>query len=158
MRWLMCVYMQDQAPQQVALAAAGLQLLSSRPQPAQAVATGPNSNTVALLQKLSLSGAAQVAAANRPDSAVAAAADSSGSRSARVTQVLAAMQGPLLPPAAVMQQGKDFAQQLLAEAAVVQQQLTEFREVAWPGLLEAAMNEAWSGHATGVKPVGKAGV
>lgn len=151
--------MQDQAPQQAALAPAGIQLTSTQPQPAQAAATHPKSDTAALLQKLSLSGAAAVTAAGRPDSAAAGDGSSnSSSRSARVTQVLAAMQGPLLPPGAVMQQGRDFAQQLLAEAAVVQQQLSEFREVTWLGLLEAAINEAWSGHLTGAKPVAKADV
>jgi len=69
--------------------------------------------------------------------------------SGRVSQVFAAMRGPLLPPPAVMEQGQKFAQQLLREAAVVQQQLAEFEEVTWPALIEQSIHEAWSGHPSG---------
>lgn len=59
------------------------------------------------------------------------------------------MRGPLLPPAAVVEQGQQFAKQLLAEAAVVQQQLGEFEEVVWPGLVERSIHEALTGHSSG---------
>jgi hypothetical protein len=50
-----------------------------------------------------------------------------------------------------MEQGQQFAKQVLSEAAVVQQQLAEFQEVTWPALLEASIHEAWSGHPAGVQ-------
>lgn len=67
------------------------------------------------------------------------------SSSCRVSELLAAMRGPLLPPAAVMEESRLFAQQLLREAVVVQQQLAELDEAVWPGLIEASMQEALSG-------------
>lgn len=85
-------------------------------------------------------------------SAPSTAAITSTSSSGRVTQVFAAMRGPLLPPPAVMEQGRQFAQQLLREAAVVQQQLAEFEEVTWPALVEESIHEAWSGHPSGAAP------
>jgi hypothetical protein len=59
------------------------------------------------------------------------------------------MQGPLLPAAAEMEQGQQFAKEVLYEAAVVQQQLAEFQEVTWPALLEASIHKAWSGNPAG---------
>lgn len=149
---LPCV--QDQPPQQAALQAAAIQISSSsQTHPVTAAPIEPNSDTAALLQRLSLGGAPAGAAAGRRSSLAAGnnSRSSSGSSSGRVTQVLAAMQGPLLPPPAVMETGKAFVQQLLSEAAIVQQQLAEFEEVTWPALIEASIHEAWSGHPAGTK-------
>lgn len=48
----------------------------------------------------------------------------------------------MLPPAAAVQQGTQFAAQLMAEAAAIQQQLWEFEEVTWPGLVQAAIAQS----------------
>lgn len=58
-----------------------------------------------------------------------------------MTLVLAALQQPLLPPAAARDQGQQFATQVLKEAAAVQQRLADFEDVTWPALIEAGMRD-----------------
>lgn len=158
-----CLFVeQDEVPQQAALAAAGITLSSGSSSgtageridnigPLSAVQQNDES-IAAVLQRLTLGANAtetQPAATKRPDDADTGTAGSSS----RVSQVLAAMGGRLLPPAAVVEQAGVLMQQLLDEATAVQQQLAQLEAVTWPALLEAGIHEAWSGHPTGATPV-----
>lgn len=97
--------------------------------------------------------AQQSASSGNPSTSAASTPAGAASASARapsvglVSEVFAAMrQGPLLPPRRCIAQGTQFAQQLLSEAADVQQQLAVLSDQAWPALVEHSMQEGWQGH------------
>lgn len=133
-------------PQQAALAASGV--LKTRKNAKQA--TYPVTGTAAV-------GATAVTSVWQPLAGIASmegeqqgqqqsGATNIGCNVDQVTQVFAAMRGPLMPAAKQQQQAADFAQQFVSEAVAVQQQLHHFHQTDWPALVERSTNEGWTGH------------